>query len=56
MPPASYPTGFNPLSQLGFSNGGFVFVEISDQSAIFKFFTGKSEQKYNCSILPRKFH
>uniref|UniRef100_A0A915B4J4 Tartrate-resistant acid phosphatase type 5 n=2 Tax=Parascaris univalens TaxID=6257 RepID=A0A915B4J4_PARUN len=49
----SYPTGFNPLSQLGFSNGGFVFVEVSDQSATFKFFTGKSELKYQCSISPR---
>uniref|UniRef100_A0A914R5Y8 Calcineurin-like phosphoesterase domain-containing protein n=1 Tax=Parascaris equorum TaxID=6256 RepID=A0A914R5Y8_PAREQ len=38
-PDPTYPTGFNPLSQLGFSNGGFVFVEVSDQSATFKFFT-----------------
>ncbi|VDK48144.1 unnamed protein product [Anisakis simplex] len=51
----SYPTGFNPFSQLGFTNGGFVGVEVSDQSANFKFFSGESQQKYDCSIRRRIF-
>lgn len=49
----SYPRGFNPVSQLGFSNGGFVFVEITDQNAKFQFYNGVSQKKYDCSIPPR---
>ncbi|KAF7639725.1 Metallophos domain-containing protein [Meloidogyne graminicola] len=49
-----YPTGWNPFSQIGFSNGGFVqiFVE-RDQSEI-NFFDGKSRKRYSFKILPRK--
>lgn len=52
--PCSYPQGANPFSQLGFSNGGFVYAELSKEKAIFDFLSGKGEKKYTTTVLPKR--
>ncbi|EFO25900.2 hypothetical protein LOAG_02585 [Loa loa] len=49
----NYPTGFNPFSQLGLSKGGFIYVNMDKEKAIFTFYNGKGDEKYSCSITPR---
>ncbi|VDM77038.1 unnamed protein product [Strongylus vulgaris] len=49
-----YPNSWNPFSQLGFSNGGFVYMEVTKDKATMSFITGKGEQKYQMSVNPRK--
>jgi len=48
-----YPTGWNPFSQIGFSNGGFIHGELRPDSAILKFYSGTTELKYTMKIWPR---
>ncbi|KAK5986586.1 Tartrate-resistant acid phosphatase type 5 [Trichostrongylus colubriformis] len=49
-----YPTSWwNPLSQLGFSNGGFVLMDITPQQTQLIFYNGKGDMKYRSSIDPR---
>lgn len=48
-----YPTSFNPFSQLGFSNGGFVFMDVTPAQAHLSFLNGKGSEKYRTSIDPR---
>ncbi|VDN06150.1 unnamed protein product [Thelazia callipaeda] len=48
-----YPVGLNPFSQIGFSNGGYVIVNIEREKAILKFYSGKGNEKYSCTIMPR---
>ncbi|VDO42430.1 unnamed protein product [Onchocerca flexuosa] len=50
----NYPTGFNPVSQLGLSTGGFICADMDREKAIFTFYNGKGKQKYSCVITPRK--
>ncbi|XGW26008.1 hypothetical protein V3C99_006985 [Haemonchus contortus] len=51
-----YPSSWwNPISQLGFSNGGFVLVDIAPDQTLFWFYNGKKEIKYRFSIEPRVF-
>uniref|UniRef100_A0AAF5Q003 Tartrate-resistant acid phosphatase type 5 n=2 Tax=Wuchereria bancrofti TaxID=6293 RepID=A0AAF5Q003_WUCBA len=49
----NYPTGFNPFSQIGFSNGGFIYVDMDSEKAMFTFYNGKGKEKYSCTIIPR---
>uniref|UniRef100_A0A1I7WHQ2 HDAC_interact domain-containing protein n=1 Tax=Heterorhabditis bacteriophora TaxID=37862 RepID=A0A1I7WHQ2_HETBA len=54
-----YPSSWNPLSQLGFSNGGFVYMQIGKVQATFSFLNGKGNEKYQASFptrnsLPKK--
>ncbi|KJH45909.1 Ser/Thr phosphatase family protein [Dictyocaulus viviparus] len=48
-----YPSSWNPFSQLGFSNGGFVYMDINKQRAELFFLNGKGAEKYRTSIVPR---
>ncbi|KAK6040024.1 Ser/Thr phosphatase family protein [Cooperia oncophora] len=48
-----YPSSWNPLSQLGFSNGGFVLMDITAKQAHLFFYNGKGDIKYRFSIDPR---
>ncbi|CAG9529885.1 unnamed protein product [Cercopithifilaria johnstoni] len=47
------PTGFNPFSQLGLSNGGFIYVNMDKEKAILTFYNGKGDEKYSYNVLPR---
>ncbi|CAK5051947.1 unnamed protein product [Meloidogyne enterolobii] len=49
-----YPTGWNPFSQIGFSNGGFVQVRVERNQSEVNFFDGKSRKRYSFQIGPRK--
>ncbi|CAJ0572992.1 unnamed protein product, partial [Mesorhabditis spiculigera] len=49
----NYPTGWNPISQLGFSRGAFIYTEINAQRAHFEFKKGDGETKYVHDIPPR---
>jgi len=49
-----YPTGWNPFSQIGFSNGGFIHGELRPESATIRFYTGKEEVKYESTLYPRR--
>ncbi|VDO30549.1 unnamed protein product [Brugia timori] len=50
----NYPTGFNPFSQIGFSNGGFIYVDMDSEKAMFIFYNGKGKEKYSCIVIPRR--
>jgi tartrate-resistant acid phosphatase type 5 len=49
------PRGFNPFSQIGFSHGGFVYVTLSKEDALFEYYNGKGVSKYHSSLKPRQF-
>jgi len=51
-----YPTGWNPFSQLGFSNGGFINVNLTRESANFIFYNGEAQNKYQRTIKPRNLN
>uniref|UniRef100_A0A915EAM8 Calcineurin-like phosphoesterase domain-containing protein n=1 Tax=Ditylenchus dipsaci TaxID=166011 RepID=A0A915EAM8_9BILA len=48
-----YPTGWNPFSQIGFSNGAFIHAEVRPENASLNFYTGKQELKYQTTFYPR---
>ncbi|CAJ0592705.1 unnamed protein product [Cylicocyclus nassatus] len=48
-----YPSSWNPVSQLGFTYGGFVFMEITKANATLEFVTGNNVEKYKATIEPR---
>ncbi|KAH7701310.1 Ser/Thr protein phosphatase family protein [Aphelenchoides avenae] len=48
-----YPSSWNPFSQLGFSNGGFIHVELRSDAAYINFYSGKLAQKYQTKLNPR---
>ncbi|VDM53291.1 unnamed protein product [Angiostrongylus costaricensis] len=45
-----YPTSWNPLSQLGFSKGGFVYMNIDEHRAELVFLNSKGKEIYRTSI------
>uniref|UniRef100_A0A914DUQ1 Tartrate-resistant acid phosphatase type 5 n=1 Tax=Acrobeloides nanus TaxID=290746 RepID=A0A914DUQ1_9BILA len=49
-----YPDKWNPLSQAGLSNGGFIHATIKKERADLFFYSGKQEQKYQMSLFSRK--
>ncbi|KAI1708326.1 calcineurin-like phosphoesterase domain-containing protein [Ditylenchus destructor] len=49
-----YPTGWNPFSQIGFSNGAFIHAEINADRMQMKFYTGKQDVKYETTLFPRR--
>ncbi|KAL6730314.1 hypothetical protein Aduo_001295 [Ancylostoma duodenale] len=48
-----YPTSWNPFSQLGFSNGAFIYMEITKDNTTMTFLNGKGNEKYRTNISPR---
>ncbi|CAJ0930404.1 unnamed protein product, partial [Mesorhabditis belari] len=50
----NYPSGWNPFSQLGFSRGALIYVEINKDRAKFDFLKGNGESKYTMSLMSRK--
>ncbi|KAJ1350559.1 hypothetical protein KIN20_006371 [Parelaphostrongylus tenuis] len=48
-----YPKSWNPLAQLGFSKGGFVYMNIDEQHAELMFLSSKGKELYRTSINPR---
>ncbi|ETN81830.1 hypothetical protein NECAME_00180 [Necator americanus] len=48
-----YPTSWNPFSQLGFSNGAFIYMEITKDNTVMSFLNGKGQEKYRMSLDPR---
>ncbi|RCN50741.1 hypothetical protein ANCCAN_03127 [Ancylostoma caninum] len=48
-----YPTSWNPFSQLGFSNGAFIYMEITKDNTTMTFLNGKGNEKYRMNISPR---
>ena len=49
------PKGWNPFSQMGFSNGRFIHVRIGNKEARLNFYSGKGDRiLYHTSINPRK--
>uniref|UniRef100_A0A914BU86 Calcineurin-like phosphoesterase domain-containing protein n=1 Tax=Acrobeloides nanus TaxID=290746 RepID=A0A914BU86_9BILA len=48
-----YPSGWNPFSAIGFSNGAFIHVEARQNKSDFIFYSGTLEEKYRVSLSPR---
>ncbi|KAK0424755.1 hypothetical protein QR680_008830 [Steinernema hermaphroditum] len=49
-----YPSGFNPFSQLGFTSGAFISVDVDEYRAKFNFYKGSGSELYETTVLPRK--
>ncbi|VDK43991.1 unnamed protein product [Cylicostephanus goldi] len=48
-----YPVGWNPISNWGFTYGGFLYMEITKNSASLQFITGSNVTMYRTKIYPR---
>ncbi|KAL3109534.1 hypothetical protein niasHT_011689 [Heterodera trifolii] len=49
-----YPTGWNPFSQIGFSNGGFVQVQLQRNNGTMNFYSGTQQKKHSFELKPRR--
>lgn len=49
-----YPIDWNPISQIGFSNGGFIQARLARDKGKFDFYNGKNELKYSFEMRPRR--
>uniref|UniRef100_A0A914YTB7 Tartrate-resistant acid phosphatase type 5 n=1 Tax=Panagrolaimus superbus TaxID=310955 RepID=A0A914YTB7_9BILA len=52
----SYPKGWNPFSQIGFSNGGFVKVSVGAENGSFSFYSGSLDNHYKQTFYPRRIN
>uniref|UniRef100_A0A7E4VGH8 Tartrate-resistant acid phosphatase type 5 n=1 Tax=Panagrellus redivivus TaxID=6233 RepID=A0A7E4VGH8_PANRE len=48
-----YPKGWNPFSQVGLSNGGFVEVTLGPQNGTFTYYNGILQDKYSHTFVKR---
>ncbi|TKR94340.1 hypothetical protein L596_008634 [Steinernema carpocapsae] len=49
-----YPSGWNPFSQLGFTSGAFMAVDVNADRAKFEFYKGSGTKLYETTVEPRR--
>lgn len=49
-----YPTGWNPISQIGFSDGAFVQAQLERNGGKLNFYSGNQKLIYNFEVKPRR--